>query len=208
MLSTPRISVSTGLVALSVLVGLICAALLGLAAAPSEGETITGTYGKPGPVGTAYNLVDPDYSNEYSEDGLIDWPRTQAYRAGSGTPAFSRPQTVSVTYQVFRFYRGETSLVGSKKVSANLGTTKEFVYTPRAWMWVDNIDTFRYGYGYWVKTYVSWKNPNTNKLIAAITFTQNDTSDYRCVDYNSNGGSCEITTFTNGDAFVRILGRN
>ncbi len=196
------------LLTLFVSVGLASAALLVLASASSHGETISGTYGKPGPVGTAYNLVDADYSNEYSQDGLIDWPRTLAYRAGRGTADFNRPQTVSVTYQVFQFYRGNTSLVGSKKVSAKLGTAKEYVYTPRAWMWVDNIDAFSYGYGYWVKTYVSWRNPNTNKLIAARTFTQNDISDYRCVDYNSNSGSCERTAFTNGDAFVRILGRN
>jgi hypothetical protein len=194
-------------------VGLISVALLFFATAPSEGETITGTVGKPGAVGTAYNYVDADYSNEYTQDGLLYWPRTVAYRAGKGTSQYNKPQTVSVTYQVFQFYRGDTSLVGSKKVSMRLGTTKESAYSPSAFMWVENIDTFNYGYGYWVKTYVSWKNSNTNALIAARTFTQNDTSDYRCRDYNNNGGRCEITRFqdanaVSGDAYVRIWGVN
>lgn len=196
------------LVTLCASVGLISAALVIFTSSPSQGETITTTVGKPGAVNTAYNNVDADYSNQYTRDGLLYWPRTLAYRAGKGTPKYTSPQTVTVTYQVFRFYRGDTNLVGSEKVSVKLGTKKKYAYTPSAGMWVENIDTFNYGYGYYVKTYVSWKNSRNNALIAARTFAQNDLSDYRCVDYNNNGGRCEKTTFTNGDAFVRIFGLN
>lgn len=180
--------------------------LLTLFASTSEAETVTGTVGKPGTVGTAYNLVDADYSDQYTDDGLIYWPRTLAYRAGSGTSYFNRPQTVSVTYQVFSFARGETRLVGSRKASVNLGTTGRYGYTPSAYMFVGNNDL--YGIGYRVVTYVAWKDTNTNTLIAARTFNQNDASDYRCVDYNNNltSGYCRMESFTNGDAYVRIDG--
>lgn len=196
------------LLAICALISLISAALLIFTSSPSQGETIIGTVGKPGAVGTAYNLVDADYSAQFTQDGLLDWQRTLAYRAGKGTSQYNRPQTVSVIYQVFGVYRGETRLVGSRKVSVNLGKTKQYAYTPRAYMFVENFDSFGFGNGYYVKTYVSWKNNNSNTLIAARTFAQNDLSDYRCVDYNSNGGTCEKTTFTNGNAFVRIFSSN
>ncbi len=190
MPNTRRLS-RYNLLTLFVLVGLISVALLISTGSPSQGETITGTVGKPGAVGTAYNNVDGDYSNQFVQDALIHWPSTRAYRAGSGTPAFNRPQTVSVTYQVFRHYRGNVNLVDSRKVTTNLGTTAQYGDTPSAHLFVDNVDTtFGYRLGYSVITYVSWRNPRTDRLIAARTFKQNHATDYRCVDYNNNGGFC------------------
>jgi hypothetical protein len=155
---------------------------------PSTNESITYTYGRPGPVGTAYNYGDADYSNSYTNDGLLYWPRSLVYRAGSGTGWYSRPQYAYVFYYVYTV-ESTPRLYTYAYAKVNLGYNS-YGFTPSTYAFVTNNGDFN---GYRVKTYVQWRDSGTNTVIAARMFDQNAKSDYVCADFLNNDSQNNIS---------------